>query len=119
MTHKMLYEEDLQSLCDKTQMSSQQVKQWFAEKMGEETRAVADTGSEDQGPGTGEPVAIHKELGDTYSEVSENSESWEPSAPEASSEPFNTSSPQSGLPLGKESTGGQGLPLWVRGGCTH
>nr|XP_020014801.1 zinc fingers and homeoboxes protein 3 isoform X1 [Castor canadensis] len=99
MTHKMLYEEDLQSLCDKTQMSSQQVKQWFAEKMGEETRAVADTGSEDQGPGTGEPVAIHKELGDTYSEVSENSESWEPSAPEASSEPFNTSSPQSGLPL--------------------
>ncbi|XP_013373737.1 PREDICTED: zinc fingers and homeoboxes protein 3 isoform X2 [Chinchilla lanigera] len=33
MTHKMLYEEDLQNLCDKTQMSSQQVKQWFAEKM--------------------------------------------------------------------------------------
>ncbi|XP_058143086.1 zinc fingers and homeoboxes protein 3 isoform X2 [Dasypus novemcinctus] len=33
LTHKMLYEEDLQSLCDKTQMNSQQVKQWFAEKM--------------------------------------------------------------------------------------
>lgn len=49
MTHRMLYEQDPQSLCDKTQMSAQQVKQWFAEKMGEETRAVADTGSEGQG----------------------------------------------------------------------
>ncbi|XP_006144203.1 zinc fingers and homeoboxes protein 3 [Tupaia chinensis] len=99
MAHKTLYEEDLQSLCDKTQMSSQQVKQWFAEKMGEETRAVADTGSEDQGPGTSEPVAIHKGMGDTYSEVSENSDSWEPGAPEASSEPFDTSSTQTGLQL--------------------
>lgn len=99
MTHKMLYEEDLQNLCDKTHMSSQQVKQWFAEKMGEETRAVADTGSEDQNHGAGELVAVHKGLGDTYSEVSENSESWEPSAPEASSEPFDTSNPQTGLEL--------------------
>ncbi|XP_062949900.1 zinc fingers and homeoboxes protein 3 [Cynocephalus volans] len=99
LTHKMLYEEDLQNLCDKTQMSSQQVKQWFAEKMGEETRAMADTGGEDQGAGAGEPVAVHKGMGDTYSEMSENSESWEPSAPEASSEPFDTSSPQAGLPL--------------------
>ncbi|XP_057558498.1 zinc fingers and homeoboxes protein 3 isoform X2 [Hippopotamus amphibius kiboko] len=47
VTHKMLYEQDLQSLCDKTQMSAQQVKQWFAEKMGEETRAVADMGETD------------------------------------------------------------------------
>ncbi|KAM9589542.1 zinc fingers and homeoboxes protein 3 [Trichechus inunguis] len=100
MMHKMLYEEDLQSLCDKTQMNSQQVKQWFAEKMGEETRAVADTGSEDQGLSAGEPAAVHKGMGDTYSEVSESSESWEPSAPEASSEPFDTSSPQAGLQLG-------------------
>lgn len=99
VTHKMLYEEDLQSLCDKTQMSCQQVKQWFAEKMGEETRAVVDTGSEDQGPGAGEPAAVHKGVGDTYSEVSENSESWETSAPEASSEPFETSSPQAGPQL--------------------
>lgn len=97
VTHKTLYEEDLQSLCDKTQMSSQQVKQWFAEKMGEETRAVADTGSEDQGPG--DPAAVHKGLGDTCSEVSENSESWEPSAPEASSEPCDIPSPQAGRQL--------------------
>ncbi|ERE70433.1 zinc fingers and homeoboxes protein 3 isoform X1 [Cricetulus griseus] len=101
MTHKMLCEGDLQTLCDKTQMSAQQVKQWFAEKMGEETRAVADTSSEDKGPGTGEPVAVHRVLGDAYSEMSENSESWEPSAPEASSEPFDTLSPQSGRQLGK------------------
>lgn len=99
VTHKMLCEEDLQTLCDKTQMSAQQVKQWFAEKMGEETRAVADTSTEDQGPGNGEPVAVHKVLGDAYSELSENSESWEPSVPEASSEPFDTSSPQSGRQL--------------------
>uniref|UniRef100_G3UD85 Zinc fingers and homeoboxes protein 3 n=1 Tax=Loxodonta africana TaxID=9785 RepID=G3UD85_LOXAF len=105
MTHKMLCEEDLQSLCDKTQMNSQQVKQWFAEKMGEETRAVADTGSEDQGPSASEPAAVHKGMGDTYSEVSESSESWEPSAPEASSEPFDTASPQAGPQLGKESMG--------------
>ncbi|XP_037354759.1 zinc fingers and homeoboxes protein 3 isoform X2 [Talpa occidentalis] len=99
-THKTLYEEDLQSLCDKTQMSAQQVKQWFAEKMGEETRAVADTGSEDQGPGVGDPAAAHKVgVSDTYSEVSENSESWEPSAPDATSEPFDTPSPQAGLEL--------------------
>ncbi|XP_010957039.1 zinc fingers and homeoboxes protein 3 [Camelus bactrianus] len=97
VTHKMLFEEDLQSLCDKTQMGAQQVKQWFAEKMGEETRAVADTGSEGQGPG--EPAAVHKGTGDTYSEVSENSESWEPSAPEARSEPFDTPSPQAGPQL--------------------
>ncbi|XP_008847810.1 zinc fingers and homeoboxes protein 3 isoform X1 [Nannospalax galili] len=95
VTHKMLYEGDLQSLCDKTQMSAQQVKQWFAEKMGEEARAMAGTSSEDQGPGASEPVAFHRGLGDTYAEVSENSELWEPSAPEASSEPFETSSPQS------------------------
>lgn len=78
-------------------MSSQQVKQWFAEKMGEDTRAVADTGSEDQG--AREPAAMHKGMGDAYAEVSENSESWEPGAPEASSEPFDTRSPQAGLQL--------------------
>uniref|UniRef100_F6XDA6 Zinc fingers and homeoboxes protein 3 n=1 Tax=Equus caballus TaxID=9796 RepID=F6XDA6_HORSE len=117
MTHKMLYEEDLQSLCDKTQMSSQQVKQWFAEKMGEETRAVADTGSEDQGPG--DPAAVHKGMGETYSEVSENSESWEPSAPEASSEPFDTPSPQAGLQLGKESMGAMAMLCWYGVGGTH
>ncbi|XP_037667657.1 zinc fingers and homeoboxes protein 3 [Choloepus didactylus] len=99
VTHKMLYEEDLQSLCDKTQMNPQQVKQWFAEKMGEETRAVADTGSEDQGLGASEPAAIHQGIVEAYLEVSENSESWEPSAPEASSEHSDTSSPQAGLQL--------------------
>lgn len=97
LTHTSLSEEDLQSLCDKTQMSSQQVKQWFAEKVGEEVQAVAGTGGEDQGPG--DPVAVHKGPGDTYSEVSENSESWEPSAPEASSEPCDTPSPQTGHQL--------------------
>lgn len=118
VTHKTLYEEDLQTLCDKTQMSSQQVKQWFAEKMGEETRAVADPGSEDQSPG--DSVAVHKGLGDTRSEVSENSEPLEPRAPEASSEPCDTSSPQAGRQLGKAPMGalailcgyGEGHP-WV------
>ncbi|XP_075384858.1 zinc fingers and homeoboxes protein 3 [Tenrec ecaudatus] len=100
VTHQTLDDDDLQTLCDKTQMNAQQVKQWFAEKMGEETRAVAaDLGSEEQGPSGSEPVAVHKGTpGDTCSEVSE--ESWgEPSAPEASSEPLDTSSPQAGLQL--------------------
>ncbi|XP_007474394.2 zinc fingers and homeoboxes protein 3 isoform X2 [Monodelphis domestica] len=98
-THKTLYEDDLQSLCDKTQMSSQQVKLWFAEKMGEETRAVSDTCSEDQYSSTGEQAGNPKGTGDTYSEVSENSESWEPSGQEISSEPFDTLSPQAGIQL--------------------
>lgn len=112
VTHKMLHERDLQSLCGKTQMSAQQVKQWFAERMGEETRAVADTGGEGQGPS--DPAAVHKGMGDTYSEVSENSESWEPGAPEASSEPVDTPSPQAGPQLGKEPVG-LCRPLWVGG----
>uniref|UniRef100_A0A452T4L7 Zinc fingers and homeoboxes protein 3 n=1 Tax=Ursus maritimus TaxID=29073 RepID=A0A452T4L7_URSMA len=102
LVHRTLREEDLQSLCDRTQMSPQQVKQWFAEKMGEETRAVADTGGEDQG--AGEPAVVHKGTGDVYSEVSENSESWEPGAPEASSEPFDAPSPQAGLQLESDRT---------------
>ena len=69
--------------------------------MGEETRAVADTGSEGQGPCAGDPAAVHKGLGDAYVEDS-HSESWEPSAPEASAEPFDTQSPQAGPQLGKE-----------------
>ncbi|KAB0405891.1 hypothetical protein E2I00_010040, partial [Balaenoptera physalus] len=112
VTHKMLYEQDLQSLCDKTQMSAQQVKQWFAEKMGEETRAVADMGGEGRGPS--DLAAVHTGMGDTYSEVSENSESWEPGAPEASSEPVDTPSPQAGPQLGKEPVG-LCRPLWVWG----
>ncbi|KAM5305730.1 zinc fingers and homeoboxes protein 3 isoform 1-T6 [Glossophaga mutica] len=102
VTRKVLHEEDLQSLCDKTQMSPQQVKQWFAEKMGEETRAVADTGSEDQG--TGDPAAAHKGPGETCSEVSENSGPWEPNAPEASAEPCDTPSPQAGHQLETDRT---------------
>nr|XP_012610138.1 zinc fingers and homeoboxes protein 3 isoform X1 [Microcebus murinus]XP_012610140.1 zinc fingers and homeoboxes protein 3 isoform X1 [Microcebus murinus]XP_012610141.1 zinc fingers and homeoboxes protein 3 isoform X1 [Microcebus murinus]XP_012610142.1 zinc fingers and homeoboxes protein 3 isoform X1 [Microcebus murinus] len=117
MTHKMLYEEDLQNLCEKTQMSPQQVKQWFAEKMGEETRAVVDTGIEDQGPGAVEPAAVYKGMGDTYSEVSENSESWEPSVPEASSEPFDTSSSQAGLQLGCPAAGQTAWLLQGTTGC--
>ncbi|XP_004687069.2 PREDICTED: zinc fingers and homeoboxes protein 3 [Condylura cristata] len=99
-THKTLPEGDLQAPCDRTQTSSQQGKQRCAEKTGEETRAVADTGSEDQGPGAGDLAAVHRAgMSDTYSEVSENSESWEPGAPEAASEPFDTPSPQAGLEL--------------------
>ncbi|KAG8513407.1 Zinc fingers and homeoboxes protein 3 [Galemys pyrenaicus] len=102
VTHKTLLEEDLQGLCDKTQMSAQQVKQWFAEKMGEETRAVVDTGSEDQGLGAGDLAAAPGVgPGDTHSEVSENSDVWEPSAPVAASAPCDAPSPRAGPELGK------------------
>lgn len=92
----MLYEEDLQNFCDKIQMSFQQVKQWFVEKMGEEIRVVVDIGSEDQGFGIGEFIVVYKGIGDIYLEVFENSELWEFSVFEVSLECFDILSFQVG-----------------------
>lgn len=97
--HKMLYEDDFQSLCERTQLNSQQVRVWFAVKADEETRAVSDTGSEDRYSGTGEQAGSQKGTCDASSEVSENSESWEPSGQEGHSEPFDTFSQQPAVQL--------------------
>ncbi|XP_042320797.1 zinc fingers and homeoboxes protein 3 [Sceloporus undulatus] len=84
--NKVLYEDDIASLCERTQMTSSQVKLWFAERLDEENRVISDTGSEDQSSSIGEPTSSQKGTFDAFSEVSENSESWEPGGQEGSSE---------------------------------
>ncbi|XP_053106979.1 zinc fingers and homeoboxes protein 3 [Hemicordylus capensis] len=84
--NKMLYEDDLPALCEKTQMTIPQVRLWFAERLDEENRAISDTGSEDQSSSIGEPPSSQKGMYDAFSEVSENSESWEPGGQDGSSE---------------------------------
>ncbi|XP_074868328.1 zinc fingers and homeoboxes protein 3 [Carettochelys insculpta] len=92
--HKMLYEDDLQSLCERTQLTLQQVRVWFAEKADEEARAVSDTGSEDRFSSMGEQAGSQKGTHDTFSEVSENSDSCEPTGQEGHAEPSETVSQQ-------------------------
>uniref|UniRef100_A0ACB8F643 Uncharacterized protein n=1 Tax=Sphaerodactylus townsendi TaxID=933632 RepID=A0ACB8F643_9SAUR len=84
--NKMLYEDDLPSLVERTQMTPGQVRIWFAERLEEESRPISDTGSEDQCSSIGETAASHKGASDAFSEASENSESWEPGGQEGSSE---------------------------------
>ncbi|XP_060628211.2 zinc fingers and homeoboxes protein 3 [Anolis sagrei] len=100
--NKVHYEDDLPGLCERTQMTSDQVKLWFAERLDEESKATSDPGSEDQSSSTGEPASIQKGTFDTFSEVSENSESWEPGGQEGSSELGDTDSHQSAVHLETE-----------------
>lgn len=102
--HKMLCEDDLQTLCERTQLNSQRVRVWFAVKVDEETRAVSDTGSEDRCSSSGDAAGNPKGTSDACSEVSENSESWEPGGQEGSSDPSDTVSQQPTVPLGKTPT---------------
>lgn len=81
--HKALQEDDVQSLCERAQLSAQQVKVWFALKAEEETRGA----SEDAFSGTSEQTGSQKGPYDACSEVSENSEPWEPGGPEGGAEP--------------------------------
>ncbi|XP_015671230.1 zinc fingers and homeoboxes protein 3 [Protobothrops mucrosquamatus] len=89
--NKVLYEDDLQDLCERTQMTTSQVKLWFAERLGEESKG-SDAGSDSQSPSVGDPANSQKETYDTFSEVSENSESWEPGGQDGSSEFGDTES---------------------------
>nr|XP_006121947.1 zinc fingers and homeoboxes protein 3 [Pelodiscus sinensis]XP_025039800.1 zinc fingers and homeoboxes protein 3 [Pelodiscus sinensis] len=97
--HKMLYENDLKSLCERTKMIPQQVRVWFAVKTDEETRAVSDTGSEDRYSSTGEQAGSQKGTCDAYSEVSENSQSWEPGGWEGHLQSSETFSQQPAVQL--------------------
>ncbi|XP_009669426.1 zinc fingers and homeoboxes protein 3 [Struthio camelus] len=90
--HKMLQEDDLQSLCERSQLNAPQVRVWFAAKVEEETRGSSDTGSEDRYPSAGEQAGNQKGPYDACSEVSENSESWEPGGPEGSAEALDAPS---------------------------
>uniref|UniRef100_A0A8D0BGU2 Zinc fingers and homeoboxes 3 n=1 Tax=Salvator merianae TaxID=96440 RepID=A0A8D0BGU2_SALMN len=84
--YKTLSEADLPDLCEQTQMTSTEIRQWFIERLDEENRAISDTGSEDQSSSVGEPGSLQKGTSDAFSEVSENSESWEPGGQDGSSE---------------------------------
>ncbi|KAI6074189.1 Zinc fingers and homeoboxes protein 3 isoform X1 [Aix galericulata] len=81
--HKALQEDDVPSLCERAQLSAQQVKVWFALKAEEETRGA----SEDALSSTSEQTGSQKGPYDACSEVSENSEPWEPGGPEGGAEP--------------------------------
>ncbi|XP_025023752.1 zinc fingers and homeoboxes protein 3 [Python bivittatus] len=84
--NKVLYEDDLLDLCERTQMTTSQVRLWFAERLGEESKAVSDAGSDGQSSSVGDPANSQKGTFDTFSEISENSESWEPGGQDGSSE---------------------------------
>ncbi|XP_070600839.1 zinc fingers and homeoboxes protein 3 [Erythrolamprus reginae] len=90
--NKVLYEDDLQDLCERTQMTTSQVKLWFAERLTEESKAVSDASSDSQPPSVGDPANSQKGTFDTFSEVSENSESWEPGGQDGSAEFGDTDS---------------------------
>lgn len=84
--NKAFCEDDIPGLCEKTQVTNPQVRLWLADRMEEENRAISDTGSEDQSSSIGEPPNSQKGMYDAFSEVSENSESWEPGGQDGSSE---------------------------------
>ncbi|KAJ7331959.1 hypothetical protein JRQ81_014139 [Phrynocephalus forsythii] len=90
--NKVILEDDLPGLCERTQMTTPQIRLWFTGRLDEENRAISDTGSEDQSSGVGDPPSSQKGTFDTFSEVSENSESWEPGGQDASSELGDTES---------------------------
>ncbi|XP_063001623.1 zinc fingers and homeoboxes protein 3 [Elgaria multicarinata webbii] len=90
--NKELYEDDLPGLCERTQMTTPQVRLWFAERVDDDNKAISDTGSEDQSSSVGEPASSQKGTTDAFSEVSENSESWEPGGQDGSSELGDTES---------------------------
>ncbi|NP_001121327.1 uncharacterized protein LOC100158416 [Xenopus laevis] len=80
--HQLVYDYDLEGLCDKTGLPPEEVKSWFASRMEEDTRAVSDAGSEGLHSDVGEKAEVPMEAYDGVSEMSENSESWEPAAQE-------------------------------------
>lgn len=99
--NKTFCEEDLPCLGEKTQLTNPQVRLWLAEKLDDENRAISDTGSEDQSSSIGEPPSSQKGMYDAFSEVSENSESWEPGGQDGSSELGDADSHLPAVHLGK------------------
>ncbi|XP_030067083.1 zinc fingers and homeoboxes protein 3 [Microcaecilia unicolor] len=96
--YNMLCDDDIESLCEKTQMTEEEVKMWFAIKT-EESRAASDAGSEDQHSMFDDQPGSQKGANDSYSEVSENSESWKPSTQESCLDSFGTFTQQSRIEL--------------------
>ncbi|XP_009459877.1 PREDICTED: zinc fingers and homeoboxes protein 3 [Nipponia nippon] len=77
--HKGLREEDVPGLCERSHLSAQQLKVWFAVKAEEESRAAVP-----EEACAGEMAGSRKGPCEAGSEVSEGSESWEPGGQEGS-----------------------------------
>ncbi|XP_069508378.1 zinc fingers and homeoboxes protein 3 isoform X2 [Ambystoma mexicanum] len=97
--HNMLYEDDLEMLCEKTEMMPEEIRMWFAEMMSEDNKALSEAGSGDRHSSFDDQSEIHRGVNDAYSEVSDNSESGEPTAPEKCPDAIKAYSPLTRIPL--------------------
>nr|XP_033819596.1 zinc fingers and homeoboxes protein 3 [Geotrypetes seraphini]XP_033819597.1 zinc fingers and homeoboxes protein 3 [Geotrypetes seraphini] len=98
--YSMLCDNDLESLCEKTQMTEEEIKMWFAVNTEEEEfRAASDAGIEDQNTMFDYQQGSQQGTSNSYSEESENSECWKPSNKESCSESFGIFSQQSRIEL--------------------
>ncbi|XP_067856413.1 zinc fingers and homeoboxes protein 3 [Heptranchias perlo] len=82
--HRMLHEEDLDRLCEKSCMSYEQVRDWFAEKQTEDAMYMSDFSNEDQQSTNGENDKLEKAkfsqrfgTEEVYSDVTDNSDNWD------------------------------------------
>eukprot|EP00062_Callorhinchus_milii_P019404 gi/632973922/ref/XP_007903386.1/ PREDICTED: zinc fingers and homeoboxes protein 3 [Callorhinchus milii] len=84
--HKLLHEEDLDGLCEKSRMSYEQVRDWFAEKQTEDAINMSDFSNEDQNSANGESERMDAYKGragqafgmeDVFSDVTDNSDTWD------------------------------------------
>ncbi|XP_062897220.1 zinc fingers and homeoboxes protein 3-like isoform X1 [Mobula hypostoma] len=79
--HRMLHEEDLDRLCEKSCMSYEQVRDWFAEKQTEDAMYMSDLSSEDQHSANGESDRtkgiLRHAVEEAYSDVTDNSDNWD------------------------------------------
>ncbi|XP_078411096.1 zinc fingers and homeoboxes protein 3 [Cetorhinus maximus] len=82
--HRMLHEEDLDRLCEKSCMSYEQVRDWFAEKQTEDAMYMSDFSNEDQQSTNGESDKVDKAKSsqrfgteEVYSDVTDNSDNWD------------------------------------------
>ncbi|XP_043566654.1 zinc fingers and homeoboxes protein 3-like isoform X2 [Chiloscyllium plagiosum] len=100
--HRALHEEDLDRLCERSSMSYEQVRDWFAEKQTEDAMYMSDFSNEDQQSTNGEADKAEKARGalqlaassssaaaveEAYSDVTDNSDNWDvPSTREGQAE---------------------------------
>ncbi|XP_051887075.1 zinc fingers and homeoboxes protein 3-like [Pristis pectinata] len=79
--HRMLHEEDLDRLCEKSSMSYEQVRDWFAEKQTEDAMYMSDFSNEDQQSTNGESDkakgCLRFTAEEAYSDVTDNSDNWD------------------------------------------
>ncbi|XP_055508153.1 zinc fingers and homeoboxes protein 3 [Leucoraja erinacea] len=79
--HRMLHEEDLDRLCEKSCMSYEQVRDWFAEKQTEDAMYMSDFSNEDLQSTNGESdkakVGPSMVADEACSDVTDNSDNWD------------------------------------------